>query len=213
MKYTMLHVLEILNVKGNLNCVLFKSYDNFAWWAYLAYWWSCIWKGLRLQPAQQACLMANLYLQDTLWLICAESFQGYPSWFPYSIGGPYIHKYVTQIWYFLVYALLATFRLCFLMNFKDQVKGFTLLTCVPAAVARVLIFPSEKCVHITENYNTCSALIFQTWLSTNGVWKQICQESTIWACVCIYFVIYRTFFFKSYSKPTSIVVIGRRRKT
>ena len=33
----------------------FKSYGDFAEWVDFAYWWSCIGKGLRLQPAQQAC--------------------------------------------------------------------------------------------------------------------------------------------------------------
>ena len=33
----------------------FKRKSNFAEWVDFAYWWSCIWKGLRLQPAQQAC--------------------------------------------------------------------------------------------------------------------------------------------------------------
>ena len=33
----------------------FKSYGNFAEWVNFAYWWRCIGKGLRLQPAQQAC--------------------------------------------------------------------------------------------------------------------------------------------------------------
>ena len=34
----------------------FKSYSHFTEGVNLAYWWSCIGKGLRLQPAQQACL-------------------------------------------------------------------------------------------------------------------------------------------------------------
>ena len=33
----------------------FKSYRDFAELVDFAYWWSCIGKGLRLQPAQQAC--------------------------------------------------------------------------------------------------------------------------------------------------------------
>ena len=44
--------LEILNLKG---LYWFKSYSNFAEWLGFAYWWSFIKKGLRLQPAQQAC--------------------------------------------------------------------------------------------------------------------------------------------------------------
>ena len=35
----------------------FNSYDDFAEWVDFAYWLSCIGKGLRLQPAQQACLL------------------------------------------------------------------------------------------------------------------------------------------------------------
>ena len=34
----------------------FKSYGDFAEWVDFAPWWSFIWKGLRLQAAQQACL-------------------------------------------------------------------------------------------------------------------------------------------------------------
>jgi hypothetical protein len=33
----------------------FKNYGDFAEWVDFAYWWSFIGKGLRLQPAQQAC--------------------------------------------------------------------------------------------------------------------------------------------------------------
>ena len=33
----------------------FKSYDHFTKRMNFAYWWSLIGKGLRLQPAQQAC--------------------------------------------------------------------------------------------------------------------------------------------------------------
>ena len=35
----------------------FKSYGPFTEGVDFAYWWSCIGKGLRLQPAQQACLI------------------------------------------------------------------------------------------------------------------------------------------------------------
>ena len=41
----------------------FKSYDDFAEWVDFAYWWSCIGKGLRLQPAQQACFEPHPQLQ------------------------------------------------------------------------------------------------------------------------------------------------------
>ena len=34
----------------------FKSYGDFAEWVDFAHWWSFIGKGLRLQPAQQACI-------------------------------------------------------------------------------------------------------------------------------------------------------------
>ena len=37
----------------------FKSYGNFAGWVNFAHWWSFIGKGLRLQPAQQACFSLN----------------------------------------------------------------------------------------------------------------------------------------------------------
>jgi hypothetical protein len=33
----------------------FKSYRDFVEWVDFANWWSCIGKGLRLQPAQLAC--------------------------------------------------------------------------------------------------------------------------------------------------------------
>ena len=35
----------------------FKSYGDFAEWVDFAHWWRFIGKGLRLQPAQQACLI------------------------------------------------------------------------------------------------------------------------------------------------------------
>ena len=31
----------------------FKTYGNFAQWLDFSYWWSCMVKGLRLQPEQQ----------------------------------------------------------------------------------------------------------------------------------------------------------------
>ena len=34
----------------------FKSCDNFDEWVDFVYWWSCIGKGLRLQPAQLPCV-------------------------------------------------------------------------------------------------------------------------------------------------------------
>ena len=48
--------IEVLNLKGHKSHYWFKSHGNFAEWADFAYWWSSIGKGLRLQPAQQACL-------------------------------------------------------------------------------------------------------------------------------------------------------------
>ena len=45
----------------------FKSYGNFAEWMNFAYWWSFIGKGLRLQPAQQACYIPySLYKKKTV---------------------------------------------------------------------------------------------------------------------------------------------------
>ena len=38
----------------------FKSYGNFAEWVNFVYWWRYIGKGLRLQPAQQACLLLQI---------------------------------------------------------------------------------------------------------------------------------------------------------
>ena len=38
------------------------SYGNFAEWVDLAYWWSCIRKGLRLLPAQQDCFYLFLHV-------------------------------------------------------------------------------------------------------------------------------------------------------
>ena len=35
----------------------FKSYGDFAEWVGFAHWWSCIGKGLHLQPAQQTCFL------------------------------------------------------------------------------------------------------------------------------------------------------------
>ena len=47
---------------------LFKSYGNFAEWVDLAYWWSCIGKGLRLQPAglfhQDIQTSKNIFVQS-----------------------------------------------------------------------------------------------------------------------------------------------------
>ena len=37
---------------------LLKSYGDFAEKVDYAYWWSCIWIGLRLQSMQQACFLA-----------------------------------------------------------------------------------------------------------------------------------------------------------
>ena len=44
--------MEILNLKLHY---WFKSYGDFAEGVDFAHWWSFIGKGLRLQPAQQAC--------------------------------------------------------------------------------------------------------------------------------------------------------------
>ena len=39
-------VWEVLNPEGFLNCII----------GFIAYWWSCIEKGLRMLPAQQDCI-------------------------------------------------------------------------------------------------------------------------------------------------------------
>ena len=39
-------------------------YGHFTKGVDLAYWWSCIGKGLRLQPAQQACFPLYIFLCD-----------------------------------------------------------------------------------------------------------------------------------------------------
>ena len=44
----------------------FKSYGGFTEWVEFAYWWSCIGKGLRLQPAQEACFY---FCQQPRWLL------------------------------------------------------------------------------------------------------------------------------------------------
>ena len=44
-------------MKGIKIAVLVQKFGNFAEWVDFAYWWSCIGKGLRLQPAQQACFL------------------------------------------------------------------------------------------------------------------------------------------------------------
>ena len=50
---------EILNLEGRQKIYWFKSYGDFAEWVDFAYWWSCIRKGLRMQPAQLAYFCAN----------------------------------------------------------------------------------------------------------------------------------------------------------
>ena len=40
---------------------LCKSYGDFAEWVDFASWWSCIGKGLRLQPARQAFFLSALF--------------------------------------------------------------------------------------------------------------------------------------------------------
>ena len=37
------------------------SDGDFAEWVDFAYWWSCIGKGLRLHPAQQACFIGHIF--------------------------------------------------------------------------------------------------------------------------------------------------------
>ena len=45
----------------------FKSYGYFTEGVDCAYWWSFIGKGLRLQPAQQACFFASVCLAGLLY--------------------------------------------------------------------------------------------------------------------------------------------------
>ena len=52
-------IKTFLNPEGHQNPF---SYGHFTEQEVLAYWWSCIGKGLRLQPAQQACLKNNTAL-------------------------------------------------------------------------------------------------------------------------------------------------------
>ena len=42
-------------IGSKVTVILLKGFD-------FAYWWSCIWKGLRLQPAQQAVYNLKSYL-------------------------------------------------------------------------------------------------------------------------------------------------------
>ena len=56
-------------LKGIKIAVWVKSYVDFAAWD--LDWWSCIWKGLRLQPAKQACLkLEELSLTVWAWRRC-----------------------------------------------------------------------------------------------------------------------------------------------
>ena len=45
--------------KGTQIELLILKFGDFAEWVGFAYWWSFIGKGLRLQPAQQACFRSN----------------------------------------------------------------------------------------------------------------------------------------------------------
>ena len=53
---------EIPNPEDHKLLNWFKSYSDFAELVDFAYWWSFIGKGLRLQPAQQACFTENQFL-------------------------------------------------------------------------------------------------------------------------------------------------------
>ena len=68
-------------MKGVKIAVLDQSYGDFAEWVDFAYWWSCIWKGLRLQPAQQACFntpgVAGAVLKTTF-SVTNEPFNALP---------------------------------------------------------------------------------------------------------------------------------------
>ena len=50
--------------------VMVQKFGNFDEWVDFAYWWSCIWKGLRLDPGQQACFPRNPKL---IWLNSCRS--------------------------------------------------------------------------------------------------------------------------------------------
>ena len=61
-KSTMLHYLgDSKSQRAFKLHYWFKSYGGFAEWVDLAYWWSCMGKGLSLQPAQQACLKRSCH--------------------------------------------------------------------------------------------------------------------------------------------------------
>ena len=66
---------EILNPEGHQNR-WFNSCSDFAEWVHFAYWWSCIEKGLRLQPVQQACLLYCTLLYYTLLYSAAPYYLG-----------------------------------------------------------------------------------------------------------------------------------------
>ena len=46
----------------------FKSYADFAEWVDFDYWWSCIRKGLRLQPAQQAGFQSSMNVHCIMYM-------------------------------------------------------------------------------------------------------------------------------------------------
>ena len=51
--------LEILNIKGHPIALMVQELPRFRWMGGFAYWWSFIGMGLRLKPAQQACLITH----------------------------------------------------------------------------------------------------------------------------------------------------------
>ena len=53
--------MEIPNPEGHY---WFNSVSNFAEWVDFAHWWSFFGNGLRLQPAQQACLDCKISSKD-----------------------------------------------------------------------------------------------------------------------------------------------------
>ena len=53
-KYTMSYWLRTYNRELHQN-QLFKSNSHFTEGVDITHWWSCSWKGLRLQPTRQAC--------------------------------------------------------------------------------------------------------------------------------------------------------------
>ena len=67
-------------LEGHPNCM---SYGDIAEWVDFAYWWSCIGKGLRLEPAQQACKWLY-YIKNKYWFGIQHNFPESFAWKPIS---------------------------------------------------------------------------------------------------------------------------------